>query len=73
MTLAELATNIVNDPAYREGLMSRARAGTLPESVESLLLEMADGRTPMSATTRAPAQSPTLALIRSSAVKEEDV
>lgn len=62
MTVTEFAQTVVADAAYREGLMSRARAGQLAPDIELFLLEAADGRTPVSADVRPP-QSRTLALI----------
>jgi hypothetical protein len=68
VTVPEFAQSVIEDPAYRESVVARARAGTLPESVELLLLEMADGRAPVAATNRSELpQSRTLALIRPSA------
>ena len=69
MTLKEFALSITNDPAYRETVVTRARAGTLPGEIELFLWELgADGRLPMSAdcVVGAPVQSRTLALVRPS-------
>ena len=49
MTLQQFAQSIIDDPSYRDSVVTRARAGLLPADVELLLLELADGRLPMSA------------------------
>ena len=41
---ADFARLIVDDPDYRQNLMARARAGTLPPAVETLLWYYAWGR-----------------------------
>ena len=69
MTIAEFARTVIGDPGYRESVVARARAGTLPLEIEMLLLEsfeLADGRLHMSA-----GQSRTFALVRPSAPIEE--
>jgi hypothetical protein len=72
MTVNEFALTVIADPGYRKSVVERALAGTLPLEIEMFLLEMADERTPLSAIRVPAAQSPTLALIRSSAVSEEE-
>lgn len=67
MNLSEFAQAVVNDPAYRESVVSRAAAGTLPVEIEMLLLETADSRQPVSAR---PLQSRTLAIVRPSTVED---
>lgn len=64
MTLQQLAQTIIDDPAYRETLHARARAGTLPLEVELMLLEVADGRVPLAIESPPERQSRTLALVR---------
>lgn len=73
MTIRQFAQSIIDDPAYRETVKTRAQAGTLPPEVEMFLLEMADGRQPVSAdrTVGEPVQSRTLAIVRPSAFREE--
>jgi hypothetical protein len=71
MTLRQFAESIINDPAYRDTVATRARAGTLPPDVELFLLEIADfagERNPVAprARVRPAPQSPTLALVRPS-------
>jgi hypothetical protein len=46
MTLQELAVAIINDPAYRQSIVARAAAGTLPEEVELAILDAAANRMP---------------------------
>lgn len=72
MTLQEFAKTVVDDPAYRESLLKRARAGTLGEELEVLLISMSEGRMPLSAdrADTPPAQSRTLALVRPSDFKD---
>jgi hypothetical protein len=59
MNIHVFAQSIINDPAYRQSVIARAQAGTLPPAVEEMLWELADGRVPISA----PVQSRTLALV----------
>jgi hypothetical protein len=63
----QFAQTVRDDPAYRDNLLMRARAGLLPADVEILPLEMADGRAPVAAIRSELPQSRTLALIRPSA------
>jgi hypothetical protein len=86
MTLQEFAQRVVSSDAYRESVVARAAAGTLPADVEIFILELADGRMPVAAelggaaSARAPlslvrpsaAQSSTLAVIRRPDEEEED-
>jgi len=77
MTIAEFARTVIEDPSYRASVLARAQAGTLPLEIEMLLLEsfeLADGQQSMAAGRAVPmtAQSPTLALIRPSAVSTEE-
>jgi hypothetical protein len=73
MTIRQFAQTIIDDPAYRETVKTRAQAGTLPLDVEMFLLEMADGRQPVSADRAGgeSVQSRTLALVRPLAFGEE--
>lgn len=76
MTISEFARTVIEDPAYRESIVARAKAGTLPEAIELFLLEefqLADGRLPASVARSgaAPEQSKTFALVRPSAFIEE--
>jgi hypothetical protein len=48
VNLQQFAEQVVNDPQYRQTLIDRARAGTLPPDVEMFLLETADGRVTLS-------------------------
>jgi hypothetical protein len=76
MTIQEFAQSIIDDPAYRETVRTRALAGTLPPDVELFLLESADGRLPLSKDrdipAPAPVQSRTFALIRPDDWKVEE-
>lgn len=65
MTLREFAQYIIEDPAYRETVRTRAIAGTLPPDLETFIWEVADGRLPVALENAAPLpnQSKTLALI----------
>ena len=63
--IIELGRAMVQDPGYREGILARARAGTLPLEIEMLLLESCElaGRRLSGAANRpGPGQSRTLAL-----------
>jgi hypothetical protein len=73
MTFAEFCKSVIEDEGYRASVLKRAREGTLDPTIEMLLLEMAEGRTPVTAdrAVTPPAQSHTLALVRPSAFKEE--
>jgi hypothetical protein len=73
MTLRQFAQNIIDDPAYRETVRTRALAGTLPPDLETFIWEVADGRLPVAMEHEAPLpnQSKTLALIRPFARNEE--
>jgi hypothetical protein len=71
MNLSEFALAIVNDPGYRASVVTRAASGNLPVEIEMLLLEMADGRQPISVSRAAPVQSRALAFVRPSVRPEE--
>jgi hypothetical protein len=62
MTLREFAQQLIEDPAYRETVRTRAIAGTLGDTLETFIWEIADGRLPF-ASDHTPNQSKTLALI----------
>jgi hypothetical protein len=73
VTIYEFAQKVIEDAAYRDGVLARARAGTLDPSIELLLLEayeMGDERRSI-ATRAVAAQSRTLALIRPPVEEEE--
>ena len=44
MTLQEFALLVITDPAYRQSVIARAAAGTLPEDVELAILDAAANR-----------------------------
>jgi hypothetical protein len=73
MTFQQFAADIRDSAEYRETVRQRAFSGQLPPDVEVYLLEMADGRTPVSADRvgEPVRQGPTLALIRPSARNPE--
>jgi hypothetical protein len=62
MTLRQFAQQLIDDPAYRETVRTRALAGTLPPDLETFIWEVADGRLP--AAPDLPNQSKSMALIR---------
>jgi hypothetical protein len=67
MTLRQFAQQLIEDPAYRDTVRTRAIAGTLPPDLETFIWEVADGRLPVAVEEHAaplPNQSKTLALIR---------
>jgi hypothetical protein len=77
MTIGDFARSVIEDPTYRESVLARARAGTLPIEVEVFLLEefqLASGRAPVTAMhgSLELGQSRTLALIRPSAPTTEE-
>jgi hypothetical protein len=75
MTISDFARTVIEDPAYRESVIARAKAGTLPVEVEMLLLESfemgAGGTLPAARRSELP-QSRTLALIRPPAPTTEE-
>lgn len=46
MTFQEFAKAIIDDPVYRQRIVARAAAGTLPEEVELAILDAASNRLP---------------------------
>jgi hypothetical protein len=74
MTLREFAQTLIQDPAYRETVRTRALAGTLPPDLETFLWEVADGRLPVSAAcpTAPPEQSRSLALVNPTSWNREE-
>jgi hypothetical protein len=89
MNLRTFARQIVTDPLYRQSIIDRAKAGTLPPDVEELIWSIADlrvplarsvhpcapdhGRTPTLAFTRAPLSADELDARRLAAALEGDV
>ena len=71
MTLQQFAQSMIDDADYRQNVMTRARAGTLPADIELLLLELADGRLPLSADRAVGEPARTLTLVRPSAPTDE--
>lgn len=80
MTVDEFARSIIECPEYRQSIVARAAAGTLSEDLEMLIWDVASNRIPMmrdplsklvdASRVVAPAQSKTLALVRSSLNEE---
>jgi len=52
MNVRTFARQILQDPGYRQSVVTRANAGTLPPGVEEMLWELADGRVPVSVDAR---------------------
>ena len=48
MTPQAFAKSILEDPTYRQSIVSRAAAGTLSEELEMLIWDLASNRIPMS-------------------------
>lgn len=61
MNLRAFAQQIVTDPVYRQSLLDRAKAGTLPPDVEELIWSIADVRVPLDRPAPPRPRTPTLA------------
>lgn len=61
MNLRTFAQRILADPAYRQSLIDRAKAGTLPPDVEELIWSIADLRVPLDRPVPSRPPKPTLA------------
>lgn len=48
MTVQQFAQSIIEDPVYRQSIVARAAAGTLPNELELLLWDLASTRAPLS-------------------------
>lgn len=76
MNLRTFAQQILADPLYRQSLVDRAKAGTLPPDVEELIWSIADARTPLTLDDRADTPSrprrPTLAFTAPLSADEVD-
>jgi len=47
MTIEQFARAVIDDPAYRQSIVTRAAAGTLPEELELFIWDMASTRMPL--------------------------